>query len=413
MLTRVRGRPLEDRLLLYCSQTNLGERNMQKAEELINRNLDWKYFARKAIENYVFPQVYHNLIRLESAIDKNDLSFRHIFGNMKVAWHNLLSTKLVLYSELRKILKTLKTQQIRFMPLKGITLAETVYPRWDIRYFSDIDLLLLNRKELEKAEKLLFNLGYRPHFKVYYGYHLIKNQYGLLIICDLQYFLPGWCDYYPYPTIPDIWDTSLTATIEGVSTPIMTAENMFLLLSLHSFRSGTFTLRDLCDALEILKKSPEFDWGLIINYAKQELWRYILVMFLYIFSYASEALGENPLPQGLLKKINRDFLNLPIDNNIRFPVPYTLFCRACDKCRHCPVILKEKIKEIENLPLARSLIPTAWNYFWESILLFKFVRPIRTLLRCYYGLNKRYFDIYNVKRARGSFEPPPINVRDV
>jgi hypothetical protein len=307
---------------------------------------------------------------------------------------------MVLHEEVRKIFKSLKAGGINFTPIKGILLAETVYPEKHLRFFGDIDLLFPNRQEFEKAGKLLLNLGYHAHPRARepFGCHFIKNQHGLSISCDLHHFLPGWSDFYPYPSIPDIWDASLTKTIEGVPIPIMTPENMFLVLSLNSFRNSTFTLRDLCDAMELLKKFPRFDWSLIIDYAQQEPWRHVLLMFLCLFSYATEVLEEHPLPRGLLEKINRGFLNLPIDKNIQFPVPYIFLCRSYGKLKHCPVVLREKVKKAQNLP--KRIIRATLIYFWESILLFKFVRPIRTLLRCYYGLNKYYLSRSIISIAR-------------
>jgi len=381
---------LEDRFLLYCSQTSLGK-NLTKAARLINYNLDWGYIVRKTLRNAVFPQVYHNLTELKGNVDKGNSSFWRIFGKMQAAWYAMLSSKLVLYSELRNILQVLKANEIDFLPLKGVALAEAVYSKKELRQFSDIDLLLRNRGETEKAEKLLLKLGYHLDYPIpAFAYEFKKEKHGLTIEFDLHHFLPGWSEYYSYPMIIDLWDAPINATIEGVHTSIMMPEKMLLALSLHSFRHRIFTLRDLCDTIEILKRFPLFNWRIILEHAQEEAWRYILLTFLSLVSYSCKRLEIDLLPKGLLDRINNGFLNLSLYKNLEFPKSYTFLCYGCNKkCKHCPVIIKENIEKWRTGIIPERVAPFFWIYFWESALIFRFVHSPGTSLKCYQALTTK------------------------
>jgi hypothetical protein len=308
----------------------------------------------------------------------------------------MLSDNLILYSELKKILKALKARGVLFMPIKGVALGETIYPSRDLRYLSDIDLLFKDQEGMKEAGKVLAMLGYYydpESIYIAFGSNYIKKGYHSTK-CDLHYFLPGWSDYYSFPRIENLWNTAKIVDIEGVPTYIMTPENMFFILALHSFRECTFTLRDFCDAMAILKKVPEFDWDIIRYYSSQEGWRYILPAFLYMLSYAHTPLRNRS--SGIFPKWVES-LSLE-DEDIELPDSYSFFCRKCGTCNYCPVFfrktLRKKSLQLEGTlkigPLRGPLatINIISSYFWESILLFRFLRPRIKTLNAYLALTK-------------------------
>ena len=384
---------LENTILVHLSQVELDEADVLRIRELANRKIDWSYIVRKAVENFVFPQVYHGLRKVSTIF--RDSSLDDLLERIKPIWHGMLAGNLALYTELKKILEELKARGVLFMPIKGVALGEMIYPSRDLRYMSDIDLLFKDKQGIEEAKEVLTALGYSYslHHSAFSLDYVRKGYYSTKF--DLHLFFPGWSDYYSFPRIDSLWDTALVANIEGVETHAMTPENMFMIIALHSIRDCTFTLRDFCDARTILEKTPGFDWDIIRHYFSQEGWRYVLPPFLYMLRSTHMLVREHSsvvFPKWV------ELIAIE-EGNLEYPRSYSSFCKRCSLGNYCPIFFKKKLRKkylqlegtLQIKPasgLAAAIIRISC-YFWESLLLFRFFQPRRKILRVFLAMTKK------------------------
>jgi hypothetical protein len=116
---------------------------------------DWSRLVEKAQQEGVSALLFHNITkyRLEYLIPQEsyrDLS-NHYYTNLK--------RNMSIIGALRKVLATFQEAGIPFIVLKGIALAEHVYPNIATRGMSDVDILV-KKDDLFKVDDYLSSLGY-------------------------------------------------------------------------------------------------------------------------------------------------------------------------------------------------------------------------------------------------------------
>lgn len=116
---------------------------------------DWTRLVEKAQQEGVSAVLFHNITkhRLEYLIPQEsyrDLS-NHYYTNLK--------RNMAIIGELREALATFQEAGIPCIVLKGIALAEHVYPSIAMRGMSDVDILV-RKDDLFKVDDYLSSLGY-------------------------------------------------------------------------------------------------------------------------------------------------------------------------------------------------------------------------------------------------------------
>ncbi len=116
---------------------------------------DWDRMVETAGREGVSAVLFHNLReqRLGDQVPRN------IFAALSQAYHSNLKRNLRIIGELRKILTALHAAEIPCIVLKGIVLAERIYPDIAMRGMSDVDLLV-KKKDLFRTDETLFRFGY-------------------------------------------------------------------------------------------------------------------------------------------------------------------------------------------------------------------------------------------------------------
>jgi len=116
---------------------------------------DWTPLVEKARQEGVSAVLFHNITKhhLESLVPQEsykDLS-NHYYTNLK--------RNMAIIGALRKVLATFQEAGIPCIVLKGIALAEHVYPSIAMRGMSDVDILV-KKDDLFKVDDYLSSLGY-------------------------------------------------------------------------------------------------------------------------------------------------------------------------------------------------------------------------------------------------------------
>jgi hypothetical protein len=145
--------------------------------------------------------------------------------------------------------------------LKGVALANTVYPNVALRYFDDLDLLV-KPNSADAALAVLRQLGYAPHPRAHSGdwHHRIPYthpQRGTTVEIHtdvVRRFRAGW------PS-PDLWSRAQLVTIEGEVVRTLGTEDALIHTALHARHTRFGRITTLIDSALLLRQS--FDPSLL------------------------------------------------------------------------------------------------------------------------------------------------------
>lgn len=121
------------------------------------------------------------------------------------------------------ILSALGKNDIPVIVLKGISLAESIYPHIGMRPMADIDLLIRER-DLTLASQRLAELGYK--LKPANSGRLYVKDGGIRICVDLHTKIP-------YLKEEEIWDTARPIKINGSNAATLSIEQNIIYLCYH------------------------------------------------------------------------------------------------------------------------------------------------------------------------------------
>ncbi|MFX0135844.1 MAG: nucleotidyltransferase family protein [Candidatus Hodarchaeota archaeon] len=378
----------EEKLVMYVVCTSINERVLHKIKEILSTDLNWRFVLGRAIHHRVIPKFYQSLTLLTETELKN-LIPNWVLEKVRELNYAFIGRNIVIQEEINKIFKSLKVRGIEFTPIKGVLLAETIYPKNYFRFLLDIDLLFPNDNEKIRAEEILVNLGYKLIWDAVSQSLFRKNGNIPPIFCDSHRFLTLF-RYFEYPKIDDLWKNMSEQKVGGVKVKVLSGEHMLLVLCLHSFKHKSFLLQDLCDAIQILRKYPNLDW----QYILEQLEKYpcvfgiplgiINVMFNYLFN-------ENIMPKTAFKvlryvnvitaKVGGISAKQTLENPEKL-APYEIFCPKCDNYIHCPIYFPDSNSKVKNgrLGFIKNML-LEYYYILTSI---KRTHGIKYALKCFY-----------------------------
>ncbi len=342
----------EDKLTLYlaCSGENAWS---DKIKDILITELDWRLVIGRIVHNRVVSSCYQSLRQLANTTQKN-LVPQKILKRLRELNHPFIGYSIILHEETKIIFKSLKSAGIEFTPMKGILLAETVYPEKHLRFIRDIDLLFPSIAELQRAEALMPTLGYESVYSYDRETLLRKTRSVFAIECDMHRSL-SFFHYFEYPSkIKSLWETASEKRVGGVKVRVMNAEHMLLVLCLHSFYDGCILLKDLCDVIQILRTQPRLDWQFIAQQLKEFPCAFGIPLRI-IDEMLKDFFNVNFLPKtmyralhndnGMLSKINWNALKQEL-GTLQFPFYYGKFCPQ--NCIYCPRYLRDNVESTDT-----------------------------------------------------------------
>jgi hypothetical protein len=153
---------------------------------------------------------------------------------------------LVMTQEMLRVVAECAQANIRIIPLKGVALANSVYPSPTLRFFDDLDLLVEPHK-LPTALAIIQKLGYQPHARGSADWHHSAPQthpkHGTTIELHSdvmrRYGHEDW-------SLNAIWARLETHTILGQSVELLSIHDALIHTALHArhhlFEKPTFLL---------------------------------------------------------------------------------------------------------------------------------------------------------------------------
>jgi hypothetical protein len=257
----------EEKLLLACVKPEVAQKEL---ELLLSQYLNWDLLLQYAEEQLITPLLYHHI----NSFPVPD----RVLTILKARTKKVQTLNLLKYAALIKALKLLNPAGIKIILLKGIALANFVYPNEGIalRQMYDIDTLI-PFKERTKLGKLFQAKGY----KVYYerGEVLVFMPH---VMFEFHNELDPWM-MFDVP-IEDFWRDARKVSLKGEETYILGPEDTLLSLILHRayhHAMANVTLRDVADIEAICWYYPPA-WDKFINRVK--VWGVSSLVFTY-FNY--------------------------------------------------------------------------------------------------------------------------------
>lgn len=291
----------EQTVLLCCATALLDDNRRMRLRLAAAQLCDWDYLFNLAERHGMLPLLFSHL----NAVCPETVPARHLQQLQERFRKNCISN-LLMTSELRSILNLFEAHAITAIPFKGPTLARSAYGDLALRQFHDIDLLL-RRDEVLKAKSLLLARGYRPE-------HLLDEaQEAALLRRACEYTFKGnvylelqWeivpASYQFAIDHEGLWQRVGEIDIEGLRLPVLTAEDLLLILCVHGTKHGWMRLGWICDVAETVRAAETIDWSLLFERAQRQGGERMLLLGLRL----AADLSDLRLPRALDVRLNAD-----------------------------------------------------------------------------------------------------------
>jgi len=257
--------PTETRLLLLLSRVCPSRSDLDSAQVLTSRGLDWDKFLSDASRHGTYSIIYKNLLKLYGIPG-------HVLDRFRNAYNSTLRLNIRLASELDRTLLALEEHGICAMPLKGPIASETIFGDVGLYPGGDIDILI-KLEDLDRTRHYLESEGYALFDKGFDGYRefFIRELYHLRFSNGMYVIEPHWNLFFRYFNAqPEFWWHDNVLTRSGERTyRFLSPEKNIIYNSFRLFSKAFFQLRFLVMVAEIIHHyEEEMDWKKLFAYAK-------------------------------------------------------------------------------------------------------------------------------------------------
>ena len=259
----------EAALLLCCARVVMDTASMERAQRLLQEDLDWHALLQTALHHGVMPLLYRNLQTLRPTTVPHTA-----LEQLGHAFHTHAGCTLFLTGALRQILAALEAHQVVAIPFKGPVLAATVYGSPILRQFGDLDILV-HKHDVLRARDLLLAQGYRPytpmtdvqeaaHLHARYHYNVLRDDGQVMVKIHWAFARRYWGCGAGYGVRPGALHDGLpcwhTALHPGAGRSPVDS---------HGPRRETLLPRLgwICDVAKALRVYQRLDWDLVMAHA--------------------------------------------------------------------------------------------------------------------------------------------------
>ena len=252
----------EDRLCLLLSRGQLTSDEQARAREFLSAPVQWSILLERAYAHQVYPLIYRNLRQLGFSAVPEAVQCE-LKGTCRAnALHNQL-----LAEEFARLLRLLSKAGIAAIPLKGISLAESIYEDLASRVCTDIDLLV-PPAQLSHAIEVILSADYSDVFhgnffrkiglrhERHYAFH--RDHAGRSTFVELHWRLVQHSSRNN-EAITDLWAEACPRHSCGAPAYAFSREWEFLYLAVHAADHGWQTLKWLADIHQLCQCRPP-DW---------------------------------------------------------------------------------------------------------------------------------------------------------
>ena len=250
---------------------------------------DWTRLVEKARQEGVSAVLFHNI----TSHHLEDLVPRDSYGDLSNQYYANLKHNLSIIGALREVLATFQESGIPCIVLKGIALAERVYPNIALRGMSDVDILV-RKEDLFTVDEHLSSHGYTSTDSTVTK--AIHNPVGYLASLEYRKDAKSPLNLHVHwhtvnTSVPAtmfveridinrLWEHSAVTSVADSHALMLRPEHMIIYLCEHALRVGhSFDrLILICDIFYAIKAFENIiDW----NFVSEESRRFGLSRFVY------------------------------------------------------------------------------------------------------------------------------------
>jgi len=279
--------------------------------------LDWPRLRDTARREGVAALLFSNIRkhRLE------DLVPEPIRRDLSDHYHDNLRRNMAIIGGLRPVLAAFRNSGIPCIVLKGIALAECVYPDIAVRGMSDVDLLI-RKDDLLEADRLLLSLGYDSCDSS--AAEAARNPVGYLASVEYREAKSPFSlhlHWHPVNTsvpatliaeridLKRLWGHAVKARVADESVLILRPEHLVIYLCEHALRVGhsfdrLILICDLFFAIRAFGKA--IDWDFVVEESR----RFNLSRFVYHGLSVVRRYAPLGLPDGFMAQVRPTDLSL-------------------------------------------------------------------------------------------------------
>ena len=267
-MTTLEGLDPVQRALCLAARTSVDGDDCERLIGTLGGPFDWDRLWDLAHLHEVVPIVAASIGDLQGVdppASWRDRATRRRHVTLRVNGH--------LADTLREVLDAFDGMRLEAMPVKGLVLAETLYGDIGARPCADLDVLV-RPADLPAARAALRAIGFRqravPGYKaLVHPFHdpaWARGEGADHVRLELHWGL--WADHEHRLGTDGLWDRSVTSTLQGRATRMLSPEDTLLHLAIHRTRSA-LRLRWLVDVAELVRRDGEgLDWPSFVERAR-------------------------------------------------------------------------------------------------------------------------------------------------
>ena len=266
---------------------------------------DWPRLVEKARREGVAAVLFHNITRQRL----EDLVLRPQVTALSGEYHANLKRNLSIIGGLRPVLAAFEQAGIPCIILKGIALAERVYPNIALRGMSDVDILV-RKEDLFRVDDHLSSLGYAPQDST--AAKAIHNPAGYLASLDYRGSHPSslalHVHWHPVNTsvpatlfagqvdLDRLWERAVMTDLADSRVLTLCPEHLIIYLCEHALRVGHSFDRLIlvCDIFYAVKAFEKaIDWDFMVAESRRfNLSRFVYHGLLIVKHHTSQGIPD-------------------------------------------------------------------------------------------------------------------------
>lgn len=333
---------LESQLIIACAQTTIPAPQVERIDNILRQQLDWKYIFDVSVRNAVNPVVVWNLLRNFNQLLPEEIKKTLNREFQEHTRHNMFLTR-----KLIDIIGFFNSNDIPILSFKGPLLANHAYGNLALRQFGDLDILL-PPKYLEAGIKLLMTNGYTPTSSLSWLYKTNwnmsrKKDVGFIsddknVLLELHWKLSGSHFAVPFE-MSRLWQELETVDLAGIKVNTLSFNDLLIYLCLHGAKHSWERFGWICDINELIRSEKDINWELVNSEAKRLGCENTLALGLCLLNEFFDL--EVPTP--ILQKIENDstFREIVADIRARLFAPEMISVEMGDRYLY-QLKLKEK-----------------------------------------------------------------------
>ncbi|MNB80289.1 hypothetical protein D3C75_270480 [compost metagenome] len=336
----------ERRVILLLAKIKLDDGELAELRLLMQTHMDWSRIYGMLHTHRLLSIAYVTIDRHFSHEDIKNFAYPRLFSSLKNTYKIQYLKNTEHLKHTINVCNQLKARGVRYVLLKGITLAIQHYEDIGIREFSDTDIMV-HTSQLQEAVNAIKELGYLQggfdeqkkdvvpasrkeiitspltSHEVVPLRKRVKHDFMSVHEVDVQFSMDLMSSNRTDELVEEILNNAVVLNVEDNDIATLNPYDDLLYICIHYFKEATgefdvklykdLGLYKICDLFQIVSKG-EIDWNIFIRLVLE---RGLQKAVYFAFFYLNEIFGET-VPSEMMKQIspgNLDYLNVVYEYN--------------------------------------------------------------------------------------------------